>query len=70
MSFEFKKVKCSQTGGCYSCTDSLKHDENSGKFIDKYEFVNSFKIGNNIIRLCNEHLEQLINEGNEFLSNR
>jgi len=67
MSFEFKKVKCSQHGGCYACTDSLKHNKDTDEFIDKYEFVNSFTIKNSVIRLCDEHLKQLIEEGNEIL---
>lgn len=70
MDFKFKVVKCRQSGGCYSCEHTLEYIEDEGIFVDKEETVNSFTIDNQVIRLCDKHLKQLILEGNEFLNNK
>lgn len=70
MEFKFKIVKCSQRGGCYCCEHTLEYDEESDTFVNKEEIVNSFTIGNNIIRLCDVHLKELLSQGEEFLNKK
>lgn len=70
MDFKFKVVKCRQSGGCYCCEHTLEYDEDKGIFVDKEESVNSFSIDNQVIRLCDKHLKELISEGSEFLNKK
>lgn len=70
MEFKFEKVNVGQHGECYCCEYKLEYDKEKHMFKGDDDYVNSFCISNQLIRLCDEHLKELLIQGNDFLSRK
>lgn len=70
MEFKFEKVNVGKRGGCYCCEYKLEYDEEKKMFKGDDDYVNSFYIKNELIRLCDEHLRELLIQGNFFLEGK